>query len=679
MSSTNQLSGQRSPYLQQHAQNPFHWWPYGRQALQAAKDSDRPIFISLGYATCHWCHVMAHESFEDQATADFFNANFINIKVDREEFPDLDQYFQRACQVFHGNGGWPLSVFVTHDFRPFFIGTYFPKNPRPNMPSFVQLGQEVLRAWREDRKQVNDQAEQIHQKVMQGHQFEQKIEFPGHFPVPMAILEATKHMWDKDHGGFGEAPKFPMFTFWQWMVECALEGTISREEAQRMVLAPERMLLGGVTDHVRGGIHRYSTDKQWMVPHFEKMLYDQSGYLSMLAKFSNIYSSPLAYDAIMDTLIYLENEMLSEEGFFFCAQDADSEGQEGLYFTFTETEFEDALIASDNEELVEKKTMLKEWFQITLEGNFDNGLNIVSLNPACKEQFYNPTGWNLVRQVRQCLRVARHQRIPPASDTKGLASWNFMLISSLIEVIQYCRIDSIRQKANELLNRALPGIYKTFLQQKGDGIFSIRHTTSLDENTSLCENYIFYAHAMMRLYEITANAVFKQNLHQTLLFIRNEFSRDGKVYTRVLSSPNVGLVPNQPLSTFDMSYASPLATLALILRRGAVLLGDQQWLDFFDTFKDQLIQECLHNPLGSGQALRAMTYPQEVIRKIQVPSKWTQEVDYINVVPYFMPRFVLDYHQHEDETWQICDMSSCQMQGDGLDNFIATIAPGPRE
>ncbi|MFZ8933868.1 MAG: thioredoxin domain-containing protein [Bacteriovoracaceae bacterium] len=456
----NRLKDEKSAYLLQHKDNPVHWYPYGPEALEASRIENRPIFLSIGYSSCHWCHVMAHESFEDQETADFLNENFICIKVDKEEHPDLDSYYQIACQLFTNSGGWPLSAFLLPDMRPFFVGTYYPKNAGPGRPNFMEILKELHRAFVTDDKLIKENAEKVTEQIEMGLVPQEKVDFKGHYPPPQSILEAVKSFKDTDSGGYGAPPKFPHFAFYDWALEQMLEGMIPKEQGDHIIFSLEKMLFGGIYDHARGGIHRYSVDKEWLVPHFEKMLYDQAGLLKVLSKLGLIYQSPLVYDALNDTLDYLENEMLSENNFFFSAQDADSEGVEGLYFTFTKEEFEDILNGIDENA---NKDEVSSWFQISEEGNFEKGLNIISLNYDLKDQIYQKENWELIRKIRSGLREERKQRIPPLTDNKGVASWNFMALTALVDVIQYCPIESLVLKATTLFNKALEGVYTSFL------------------------------------------------------------------------------------------------------------------------------------------------------------------------------------------------------------------------
>ncbi len=672
----NKLKDQKSAYLKQHETNPVHWWPWGPEALQRSKDEDKPIFLSIGYSSCHWCHVMAHESFEDQATAEFLNENFVCIKVDREEWPDIDSYYQQACQLFTRTGGWPLSAFLLPDLRPYFVGTYFPLKPSNGQTSFTDLIKELNRAYKEEKTQVEENASNVTKAIAEGLVNKEKVQFEGHFPAPTAVLEAVSQFEDKEFGGYGTAPKFPQFAYYEWAIEQMLEGMVEQSKGEHIIKSLERMLMGGMMDQARGGIHRYSTDEKWMIPHFEKMLYDQAGLLRLLAKLSMLYPSPLVYDHIMNTLDYLEAEMLGEDGNFFAAQDADSEGTEGLYFSFSEAEFEDLVNkVEDEENISEKMEQLKSWFGITTEGNFDHGLNVISLNWEKREEIFTTESWDLVRKIRKAILDERKNRIPPFTDNKGVSSWNFMMITALVDVMQYCKIDVIRQMASSLFNRALEGSYKNFIVSKDENKMSLRHSTTKDGSLPYLEDYVFFCETQLRTYEITGNPVFKDNFYDTLDFIYKEFIDGDTLLTRAKSSGDFELYPNQKHSPFDSSFRSPVATLISLSRRAALLFSEPELMDPIKDLMETVTHQVLVNPLGAGEGLRALTYPTEAYKVIKLPRKWLENSEFLGFIPYFLPRFVLSYTDEENESWQICGMTQCELQGEGIKNFIETLTP----
>lgn len=663
----NKLGLENSLYLKQHAENPIHWFPYGEEAFKKAKELNRPIFLSIGYSSCHWCHMMAHESFEDEKTASVLNENYIAIKVDREEFPDVDNYFQTACGMMTGRGGWPLSMFLTPDGAPFFGGTYFPKIARQGTPAFTDVLGQINETWKKTPEEILKNAKSIQDEIAKPATVQNRIEYNGHFPGPAAIMNALKNYADEKNGGYGEAPKFPHFPFYEWTAEQILEGMIPKEQGQHVVESIEKMLMGGLYDHLKGGIHRYSTDAQYTVPHFEKMLYDQAGLLRVLAKVGQFYPSPVVFDGILQTLDYIKSEMMADDNYFFSAQDADSEGTEGLYFTFSKEEFE----ASFEEAPAEQKIKLDyflEAFNITEKGNFQHGLNVISLNPTMKEKFYSQDGWQEIREVRQRLLQQRKLRIPPATDRKGIAGWNYMLISALTDLVQYCPVDLIQAQAFELIKDSMEGCMKQFMRADKDGKHVIKHVTTIEDQALYFEDYVNFAEAQLRLYEVTGNETFKTNALDSAEFSLKHFVKDGQMYMTALDASTKG-IENIVVPLFDQSYKSPAATFVLLLSRLSVFKAEFAPDEIFKALYPEMPQFVLSNPLGHGEGLRAMTYPLPIFRKIEVPFGWLNKAEFLEMRSHFFSRFILDYHQRKDESFQICTAKSCEVTGKGIEEF----------
>ena len=342
---TNSLAEETSPYLLQHALNPVHWYAWGKEALAAAKELERPILLSIGYSSCHWCHVMAHESFEDAQTASYMNEQFINIKVDREERPDLDDIYMKAVQGLTGQGGWPLTVFLTPAGKPFFGGTYFPPVARMNMPSFRQVLEAVVDAWRQRRPQVEEQSEKLRDFIAEHTAFDLS---PSTLTLT-TIREAGESIqanFDPIHGGFGAAPKFPQAMSLDFLLR-RYHRTQDFSLLNAITKTLDSMAYGGIYDQIGGGFHRYSVDERWLVPHFEKMLYDNAllsrVYLDAFMRTQN----PLYQRVACETLDYVRREMTASFGGFYSAQDADSEGVEGKYYVWTPDEIEAVLGVED--------------------------------------------------------------------------------------------------------------------------------------------------------------------------------------------------------------------------------------------------------------------------------------------------------------------------------------------
>lgn len=663
--SQNKLANEQSLYLKQHINNPISWFPYGNEALNKARTENKLIFISIGYSSCHWCHVMNEESFEDQETADFLNDHFISIKVDREEYPDLDNYYQNACSLMTGRGGWPLSVFLSPDGKPFFAGTYFPKVSHDQSPSFMDVLRSLQSHFTEKPEEIKENAQRLTEDLKKSVAIENKIKFEGHFPPPSAILNALKNYADTTNGGYGKAPKFPHFSFYEWACEQILEGMIPKEQGQHIVESLEKMLMGGVYDHLKGGVHRYSVDEKYLIPHFEKMLYDQAGLLRVLSKVGQFYPAPVVFDGLLQTLDYLKTEMLSDDGYFFSAQDADSEGVEGLYFTFSKEEFEQSFEDAPPEQRARIDHYL-EVFNITEKGNFEHGLNVISLDPKFKNDFYTQDGWQEIREIRRRLLDVRKLRLPPTTDRKGIASWNYMMISALCDVIQYCPIDIIQAEAFSLIQATVEGCIKEFIHEN-NGRHILKHVNTLDHNTIYLEDYVNFCDAQLRLYEITGNETFKANALEGLDFAIQNFIKDGVIYTTTLEAPTVG-IDNLPSPFYDQSYHSSAMLLIHLLRRAELFDNKFNVHALFPNY-EEFAQFALLNPLGHGMGLRTLTYPAPIYRKIEVPQSWLQKPEFLEIRSHFFARFLMSYHHEENEKFQVCNTQSCEVANEGFDNF----------
>ncbi len=667
--SENKLRFEKSLYLSQHAENPVHWFPYGKEALDRAKELNKLVFLSIGYSSCHWCHVMAHESFEDEETANYLNNHYLSIKVDREEYPDLDHYYQTACSIMTGRGGWPLTVILTPEGRPFFAGTYFPKTARSDSPAFMDVLKQIHNTWTSKPQEIRESASQLVEEIKKPFFIEKKIEFKGHFPAPSAIMNAMKPHADERNGGYGKAPKFPHFAFYEWASEQILEGMIPQEQGQHIVDTVEKMLMGGLYDHAKGGIHRYSTDEKFLVPHFEKMLYDQAGLLKVLSKLGQFYPSPLVYDGLLQTLDYLKTEMIAEEHYFFSAQDADSEGTEGLYFTFSREEFEATFEEAPPEQKIKMDSYI-EWFNISNEGNFEHGLNVISLNPSLKTSFYTQDSWQEVREIRRRLLEQRKLRIPPATDRKGISGWNYLMLSALTDVVQYCPIETIQNEALELIRMTAEGCLKEFILKDSDERHVLRHSNTLEKQALYLEDYVNFTEAQLRLYEITGNETFKKNTFESIDFILNNFVIDGTIYVTAINTLTNG-IDNLVAPLYDQSYRSSAMVLVHLLHRLSVFRPELSPEIVLGEKFNNLSQFVLMNPLGHGEGLRALTYPRDIFRKIEVPFEWLNNQDFIRMRSHFFSRFIMDYHSRDTDSYQICTTKICEISGKGFEQFKA--------
>lgn len=424
----NRLAHETSPYLLQHADNPVDWWPWSAEAFEEARKTNKPVLLSVGYSSCHWCHVMAHESFEDRATAEFLNENFVNIKVDREERPDVDAVYMEAVQAATGQGGWPMTVFLTPEAEPFYFGTYFPPSPRQGMPSFRQVLEGVRHAWTERRDEVAEVAGKIVRDLSGREMSYGDAQAPGEEQLAAALLGLTRE-YDAQRGGFGGAPKFPP----SMVVEFLLRhhARTGAEGALQMARDTcERMARGGIHDQLGGGFARYSVDRDWIVPHFEKMLYDNALLCRVYAHLWRSTGSDLARRVALDTADFMVRELRTNEGGFASALDADSDDGtgrhvEGAYYVWTPEQLREVLGEQDAE-------LAAQYFGVTEEGTFEHGQSVLQL-PQQDTVFEAER----IESIRRRLLDARAQRPAPGRDDKVVAAWNGLTIAALAETGAY--------------------------------------------------------------------------------------------------------------------------------------------------------------------------------------------------------------------------------------------------
>ncbi len=491
----NRLAGETSPYLLQHADNPVDWYPWGDEPFEKARAEDKPVLLSVGYSTCHWCHVMAHESFESRETASLMNERFVNIKVDREERPDIDGVYMTAVQALTGQGGWPMTVFLTPDREPFFAGTYFPPDDAHGRPGFPRLLQTISATWKERRDDIVRSAGQISSQLA-----EAAARAAGEAPFdPDIASEAVRAMLrvaDGVWGGFGTAPKFPAPANLEFLLARAARPDDPDHAGLRAML--ERtlwgMASGGMYDQIGGGFARYSVDVQWLVPHFEKMLYDNAQLIRVYLHAFQLFGDTAHERVVRETLAWLEREMLGEEGGFYSAQDADSEGIEGKFFLWTVEQI--AGLLGDEAEA------FNQLFGVTREGNFYDphnpeliGRNVLSRRtdplPAAPDAIAGRTeAW------RQRLFEARARRIPPATDDKTLTSWNGLALAACAEAARVFDDRRLREIAERNAR---------FVRERmwSDGALLHTYKNGVARIGGMLDDYAFYGLGLVELYRLT--------------------------------------------------------------------------------------------------------------------------------------------------------------------------------
>ncbi|MEU5532940.1 thioredoxin domain-containing protein [Streptomyces sp. NPDC020362] len=489
----NRLAHETSPYLLQHADNPVDWWPWSGEAFDAARTAGKPVLLSVGYSSCHWCHVMAHESFEDQATADYLNEHFVSVKVDREERPDVDAVYMEAVQAATGQGGWPMTVFLTPDAEPFYFGTYFPPAPRHGMPSFRQVLEGVRQAWDDRREEVAEVAGKIVRDLAQREISHHGDEAPGEQELAQALLGLTRE-YDPQRGGFGGAPKFPPSMVLEFLLRH--HARTGAEGALQMARDTcERMARGGIYDQLGGGFARYSVDRDWVVPHFEKMLYDNALLCRVYAHLWRATGSDLARRVALETADFLVRELRTGEGGFASALDADSDDGsgrhvEGAYYVWTPEQLRAALGDEDAD-------LAAQYFGVTEEGTFEHGQSVLQL-PQSEGVFEA----GKVAFVKERLLAERAGRPAPGRDDKVVAAWNGLTIAALAETGAYFgRPDLVEAAlgAADLLVRVHLDEHARLARTSKDG--------RVGPNAGVLEDYADVAEGFLALASVTGEGV----------------------------------------------------------------------------------------------------------------------------------------------------------------------------
>ncbi|HID90192.1 MAG TPA: thioredoxin domain-containing protein, partial [Anaerolineae bacterium] len=426
----NRLANENSPYLLQHADNPVDWYPWGEEAFQKARAEDKPIFLSIGYSACHWCHVMAHESFEDEKVAAILNEHFVSVKVDREERPDVDRIYMNAVQAMTGGGGWPLSVFLTPEGVPFFGGTYFPPEPRHGLPAFADVLHAVADAWRNRREEIVEGSQQVVEVVQQRTDLIRAL--PSESPKPATLSRALLHLldeFDEEHGGWNGAPKFPQPMTLEFLLRYH-HGTGEPQTLRMTVRTLEAMARGGMYDQLGGGFHRYAVDTRWQVPHFEKMLYDNALLTRAYLHTWQVTGNPFFRIIAEETLDFVLREMTAPEGGFYASLDADSEGEEGRFYLWSNEEVRQVLGREADRFLVAYELVpFEEMGILTFPGT--------------------PEEREVLTEARRRLLAAREERVRPARDEKVLTSWNGLMLAAFAEAGRVLGREDYRRVAEQ--------------------------------------------------------------------------------------------------------------------------------------------------------------------------------------------------------------------------------------
>lgn len=587
----NNLSKETSPYLLQHKDNPVEWYSWNDEALKKAKDENKPIFLSVGYSSCHWCHVMAHESFENDDVAKIMNENFVNIKVDREERPDLDDIYQKICQMSTGQGGWPLSVFLTPDQKPFYVGTYFPVLDSYGRPGFGSLCRQLAQAWKEKPKDVGNSAEQFMsnlsklERVSEGGKIERSI-----------LDEAAVNLLqvaDTNFGGFGQAPKFPNAANISFMFRYSkLSGIGKFQDFALMTL--KKMAKGGIFDQIGGGFHRYSTDTRWLVPHFEKMLYDNALLPPVYAEAYQITKDPFYLDVVTKTLDYVIREMTSSSGLFYSAQDADTNGDEGQTYVWKKREIEN-VIGDDSE-------LFCIYYDVTDGGNFEgntilaNNINISSL--AFKFNKTEDEITELLKRSSKKLLDVRNKRDQPGIDDKIITSWNSMMISAFAK--------GYRISGNEKYLKMAINAAKYFSEQfSKHGFIHRTFKNDIPKLNGYLDDYAYLVNALVDVFEITSDPYFLEMAQKIANYMIEHFWNDAEKSFYFTADTHESLII-RPKNYYDLSVPSGNSVASNALLKLHHLTHNEIFLKISKQILESNGTSAAENPFAFGYLLNVM-------------------------------------------------------------------------
>ena len=592
-----------SPYLIQHRDNPVDWRPWGEEAFEAARRSDRPILLSVGYSTCHWCHVMERESFHDEETARFMNRHFVSVKVDREERPDVDSIYMDAVHTMTGRGGWPMTVFLTPGGRPFFAGTYFPDVDRHGMPSFRRVLEAIDHAWRNRRKDVREQADQLTGAI--GLALPPAEHLPGRGRVS-AAYEALARQFDLEHGGFGGAPKFPQAPILEFLARISGLATATKAKAM-LTTTLTRMARGGIRDHLGGGFARYSVDRIWLVPHFEKMLYDNSDLARLYVRAWQITANPYYREVAVDTLGYMMRDLAHPEGGFFAAEDADSEGVEGKFYVFDHEEFHEVVGPDDG-------PVAAAHFGVSRSGNFE-GANILyesSTTSELAERF--ATGVEEVEgaigRAKERLLARRSTRIRPGLDHKIITVWNGFALRALAvagaALGTEAYLEAARANARFVLGE----------MRRPDGRLARVWSNGLAPIPGFLEDHSSYALGLLELYQATGEVEWFVAARELVDLLEEHFGGPtGVVFASAADASHLVVRPSDQQDNPSASGASLAAECYLLLGH---LTGDHRYHDRFEQIVragDRLLDAA---PSAAGHLLAALATSQMGVREVAV-------------------------------------------------------------
>jgi len=613
----NRLANAKSLYLREHADNPVDWYPWGEEAFEKAKQENKPILVSIGYSSCHWCHVMEEESFMDTAVARFMNENFVCIKIDREEHPEVDAYYMKAVQMLSGRGGWPLNVFCTPEGDPFYGGTYFPPEPRLGMPSWLNVLQAISNAWKTKEDELREQARKLKEAILREEEFiaQDIILKPSDEDIKPLLEQATEGIlkqYDSKYGGFGSQPKFPVFPVLDFLLRY---GTLT--ENHELILASlnslDKMLQGGIYDHLEGGLARYSTDRHWHIPHFEKMLYDNAQLIGILADAYKITGDSTYLRYLLHTLDFLRNWMLDKQtGGFYSAIDADSEGEEGKYYVWTWQEWEEIL--------GEDAQLLADYFGVTKGGNWENGKNVLYINSTVEElsKKYGIPEQIVKKKIQEGIRkltAHRRKRVKPRIDNKVLLAWNSLLLSNLAKASPIIEVPEMHRLYEFLTNE--------FIHKEGGSfkIFKVYYPTGV-EGEATSSDLALLINSLISYYNATGKEDALLLANSLTQFAISEFyNQSRRLFT--VGRKNSDKPYHKQVELYDHPFPSPNSMMAYNLRIMHSYMLEPQYATVYEQVIGRMIKTASQYPIDYTFWLTAsipLAFPlKEIVLTVKEP------------------------------------------------------------
>ena len=680
-STPNLLIEETSPYLLQHAYNPVAWHPWGEAALQLAKDLDKPILVSIGYAACHWCHVMERESFEDLDTAKIMNENFVNIKIDREERPDLDHIYMDAVQAMTGSGGWPLNVFLTPDKKPFYGGTYFPPEPMHNRASWKDVLLGVSKGFKENRDQIDAQAQKLTQHLLSANGFG-KQDATVSTSLTSAEMDAAVSVLltqaDTVWGGFGGAPKFPQTASIRFLLRYHYFNPSHKASLEHALVCLDKMIAGGIYDQLGGGFSRYSTDVQWLAPHFEKMLYDNALLVTTLAEAYQITKKASYQIAIAETLAFIEREMMDSDGGFYSALDADSEGVEGKFYTWSASEIH-ALLQND-------ASIFMAYYGVTENGNWEH-TNILHIpqSAAIVAQSFGISEVELLQIIKNCntvLMQVRSKRIRPQTDDKQLLGWNALMNTA------FSKAYAATGNKNYLIRaqQNMAHVFECFKDSKNNGWFHT-YKNGTAKTPAFLDDYAYLIEALIQLQTVSGDFYWLEKAGEITDYVIAHFIEPETGFFFYTHDAQTDVILRKK-EVYDGATPSGNAVMAGNLLHLGVVYGKDKYLSLSKQTCLSLLPAITKHP-GSFGVWAAVVLNQLV---------GTRELTLIGpgVLPYlaaasslFRPNLILNISENrlttiqaindkiidnQEVTFQTCENYACQLHTlTDFDSFLAIV------